>query len=107
MQVDKIQMKNCFEQVGWFISNPAKFRLYGLQSAFHEFRASENLLAAFKRNPLVLLCALLHRSQKSDFFLEVKKFHPFFAVEWRNAIAMFFDAVEDDARYYYAKPSYI
>jgi len=107
VQLDKRQIKNCFEQVGWFISDPKKFRLYGLQNAFRGFKGQEKLIAAFKKNPLVLLCAELYITQKSDFLLEVQKYHPQFAIEWKNAISIFFEAVKDDNRYYYAKPNYI
>lgn len=97
----KDQLVTCFEQVGWFICHPRRFKRYGLVEFTRlipsEFK-SERLGEKIKEDQMVLLFALLIYYQQYSFVPEIAKYHPLFEEEWRRAGKNFFEVVEE--RYY-------
>lgn len=74
----------CFEQVGWFICHPKKYKRYGL-SEYSKFISnvfrSEDLFERIKDDQMVLLFALLIYYQGYNFIPEINEYHPLFAQE--------------------------
>ena len=103
----KEKLVTCFEQVGWFICHPSKYKRYGLieYSRFisQEFKSAE-LGKEIKEDQMVLLFALQIYYQQYHFIPEVVEYHPLFEKEWKRAAKTFFDIV--DKRYYRLKKSY-
>lgn len=99
--MSKEQLITCFEQVGWFICHPKKYKRYGLTEFElfipQEFK-SEELGMKIKEDQMVLLFALLIYYQKYHFIPEVVEYHPLFEKEWKRVAKTFFDVV--DKRYY-------
>lgn len=97
----KDQLITCFEQVGWFICHPSKYKRYGLNSISNfivsEFK-SDGLKDKIKADQLVLLFALLIYYQRYHFIPEVSEYHPLFDDDWKRAARNFFEVV--DKRYY-------
>jgi len=95
VEMRRQELTSCFEQVGWFICNPKKFRPYGLQDKMRGYSRIEDLNKLFFENPLTFLCALLLRYQRDDFYDEIKEHHPIFAKEWRQTIDTFYEACKE------------